>query len=195
MIPNIPNRFKTTFIMAIETAWLIVGITVPAFALPENLRLTGGFTEADGILTSPASGELRLATTSALLPGYYVFSAEYRTEGFDPLGKFAFDVKKQDRSANLSAYEWVSAAPDWTPLTCYFRVPDSAVAQFRLCDWKQAGQGAKVQFLTWRSRHLSLARGKVIIGLRRKGSILDKPEQFPRISTGTTQSVRFHRWR
>ena len=116
-------------------------------AMPAALRIINGFVESGGVLAAPAAGEPRLATQETLPAGYYQFTAEYKTEGFDPLGKFAMDAKQPDRTS-ISSYEWAVAQPAWAPLVLYFRVTEAAPVQFRLGNWTRANADARVLLRT-----------------------------------------------
>ena len=121
-----------------------------AAAIP-GLKAQQGFTEADDVYSTPAGGEAVLATQGAFEPGWYRISAEYRTPGFAPDGKLAIDVRKADRSAALSTYEWFSATPDWTPMELFFRVSESTHAHVRFGNWNGKQADARVEL-----RHVAI---------------------------------------
>ena len=138
----LPHAFLMRRIVALL---LSVFAFVSAFGLSETLRVSGGFTESQGILTASGGGEPKLITSASLAPGYYCFSAEYRTIGFDPQGGFVVDVKKMDRGIILANAERIGATSDWTPMSIFFRVGESGIAQIRMANWQNVKNGFQLQ--------------------------------------------------
>lgn len=137
------NRSLPSFILPLVAVILLTFAATPSHVFAVDLEVRDGFTKTNDLFvasTSKSSAHI-LMTKQPLAPGYYRFSAEYKTDGFEKLGQFAIDVKSVD-GTTLSCYEWNGAVGDWSPLTVYLKVETPAAAQIRCGHWKQAKDGA-----------------------------------------------------
>ncbi len=114
-------------------------------AMPENLKLAGGF-KANGevLTTSTHHREAKLISTDAMAPGLYVFKAQFRNDAYPPLGVFAVDVKTIDYKRSLSSYQWQHPASDWTPLAIYFQIDQPTQILIRFGNWQKASSNASL---------------------------------------------------
>lgn len=121
-------------------------------ALPQSLKIGAGFeVNQDDLTASTSHREAKLFSKDAFEPGIYVFKAEYKTDGFEPLGLFAVDIKTPDYKFSLSSYEWHNPAGGWSEMVLYFQVTDPTVIMIRFGHWKKATNGATLSI-----RHISI---------------------------------------
>jgi hypothetical protein len=143
---SIPTfRFQRTTTRPAALFTTVLSCCSLALGLAESLRIAGGLAETDGVLAAPAAGEASLSTATPLPAGFHRLVGEYRTIGFAPLGRFAMEAKKPDRSASYSNYDWIGASSGWAPLELHMRLPEGGNTTVRLCDFRAGGAGARVE--------------------------------------------------
>jgi hypothetical protein len=123
---------------------MLAGINV-CNAMPGNLKIGGGFEVDKEVLTaSIVHREAKLVSTEKINAGLYVFKAEFKNVGFEPLGAFAADVKTIDYKKSLSSYQWQHSATDWVPLVLYFQIDQPTSLLVRFGNWKNAQSDASL---------------------------------------------------
>jgi hypothetical protein len=105
----------------------------------------GGFTAEEGGFVISASGGGSLASLEEIEPGQYVLTGEYKTDNMAALAKFATDVQSADGKTALSAYEFTSASPEWSPLVLYANIETKGKVLLRFGNWQKTnGAESKV---------------------------------------------------
>lgn len=109
----------------------------------QEVTIESGFTQSGNEIVMPMSPHAGvLATREALKPGYYALRADYRTEGFEPLGRFTTEMKSADGKASLSQSQMTAAISEWAPLSAFFHVESPTAVHFRFSGWQGARSGA-----------------------------------------------------
>ena len=92
-------------------------------AANDGVQIDRGFVaQGEELVLRVAKGDGVLASTRTVAPGYHRLSGEYKATGFDPMGKFAADMKTPDWKTSISVYSWNPPAREWVPFVLFFRV-------------------------------------------------------------------------